>query len=164
MRYNSYAGHAFRATAVCLVVALGSPALAQEAAPATPAAEPALARTADDPQLEWGPCPPFMPAGCAIAVLHGDPARDNLDVFFKVPGKSAIPAHWHTSPERMILVAGELQVTYEGQPMVTLRPGMYAYGPARRPHDGACTSADDCILFIAFESPLDAIPVEAPSD
>lgn len=126
----------------------------------TPAPEQALTQTAGDANLKWGPCPPFLPKGCAIAVLHGDPAKDNLDVFFKVPGKSRIPLHWHTSPERMILVAGKLQVTYEGQKTAVMTPGTYAYGPAKRPHDGYCASSTPCILFIAFESPLDAVPVE----
>lgn len=106
------------------------------------------------------PCPPFLPKGCGIAVLHGDPAKDNADVFFKVPGKSTIPLHWHTSPERMVLVAGQLHVTYEGQKKVILKPGTYAYGPAKKAHNGYCASKVDCVLFIAFESPLDAVPVE----
>jgi quercetin dioxygenase-like cupin family protein len=101
-----------------------------------------------------------MPTGCALAVLHGDPTKDNLDVFLKFPAKSSIPLHWHTSAERMILVAGELHVTYDGQPMAVLKPGTYAYGPAKRTHHAVCASSDPCILFIAFESPLDAVPVE----
>lgn len=125
------------------------------------AEDQALTWRADDPRLQWGPCPPFLPEGCGIAVLHGDPARDNVDVFFKVPARSSIPLHWHTSPERMILVAGELHVTYEGQKTMVLEPGTYAYGPAKRPHTGSCVSAVPCVLFIAFESPLDAMPVES---
>ena len=127
----------------------------------TPAEEPALATTFQDPQLQWGPCPPFLPEGCAIAILHGDPAKENLDVFFKVPAKSEIPLHWHTSPERMVLVSRELHVTYDGQESTILKPGAYAYGPAKRPHLGTCES---CVLFIAFESPLDAVPVEKTPD
>ena len=129
-----------------------------------PDQEQALAWTADDAQLEWGPCPPFLPEGCGIAVLHGDPAKDNLDVFFKVPAKSNIPLHWHTSAERMVLVAGELHVTYDGQKTAVLKPGTYAYGPAKRPHKGFCASAVPCVLFIAFESPLDAVPVESTEE
>jgi hypothetical protein len=125
------------------------------------AEELALTRRADDAQLQWGPCPPFLPDGCGIAVLHGDPARDNVDIFFKVPARSTIPLHWHTSAERMILVAGELHVTYDGQKTAVLEPGTYAYGPAKRPHTGSCVSAVPCVLFIAFESPLDAVPVES---
>lgn len=134
---------------------IGSFALAQ-----APAQEQALTRTARDAKLKWGPCPPFLPKGCAIAVLHGDPAKDNVDVFFKVPAKSTIPLHWHTSAERMVLVAGKLHVTYDGQKTAVLRPGTYAYGPAKRPHKGFCASTSPCVLFIAFESPLDAVPVE----
>ena len=126
-----------------------------------PVSEQAITQTADDAKLKWGPCPPFLPKGCGIAVLHGDPAKDNVDVFFKVPAKSTIPLHWHTSPERMVLVAGELHVTYDGQKKAVLKPGTYAYGPAKKPHSGYCASKVPCVLFIAFESPLDAVPVES---
>jgi quercetin dioxygenase-like cupin family protein len=125
------------------------------------AQEQALTRTAGDADLEWGPCPPFLPQECAIAVLHGDPAKDNVDVFFRVPPRSTIPLHWHTSAERMVLVEGELHVTYDGQETTVLKSGTYAYGPAKRPHEGFCASAVPCVLFIAFESPLDAVPVES---
>lgn len=119
---------------------------------------PALARTAQDAGLQWGPCPAFLPEGCAIAVLHGDPAGENADIFFKVPGHSTIDRHWHTSAERMVLVSGELHVTYDGQDTVVLRPGSYAYGPARLAHKATCESDDDCVLMIAFEAPVDAHP------
>lgn len=126
--------------------------------------EQAVTRTAGDAGLQWGPCPPFLPKGCGIAVLHGDPAKDNVDVFFKVPGKATIPLHWHSSAERMVLVAGELHVTYDGQKTAVLKAGTYAYGPPKRPHKGFCASADPCVLFIAFESPLDAVPVESAKE
>lgn len=125
-----------------------------------PPGEPALTWNAGDAQLKWGACPEFLPKGCGLAVLHGDPAKDNVDVFLKLPGKSTIPSHWHTSAERMVLVAGELHVTYDGQKTAVLKPGTYAYGPAKRPHKAFCASSAPCVLFIAFESPVDAIPVE----
>lgn len=128
-----------------------------------PAAEPALVRTNTDAQLQWGPCPPFIPKGCEIAVLHGDPARPNVDVFFKVPGGFTIPSHTHTSAERMVLVSGELAVTYAGQGTTKLRPGSYAYGPAGKSHQAVCAKGAPCVLFIAFESPLDAMPTEVSS-
>jgi quercetin dioxygenase-like cupin family protein len=118
--------------------------------------ERALALAAKDAQIKWGPCPEFMPKGCQLAVLHGDPGKPNADVFLRIPAGSIIPNHWHTSAERMILVAGELQVAYQGQPMTTLRPGMYAYGPAKHPHSASCATGEACVLFIAFESPVDA--------
>jgi hypothetical protein len=50
-----------------------------------------------------------------------------------------------------------MRVTYDGQPTVTLKPGMYAYGPAKHAHVAACGAAEACVLFIAFESPVDAV-------
>ena len=126
--------------------------------PAGAVAEPARARSVDDPRLEWGPCPEFFPAGCQIAVLHGDPTKPNSDVFFRVPGNYDLPRHWHGSAERMVLVAGELSVTYAGQEAVVLKAGMYAYGPAKAPHHGRCVSSQPCTLFIAFEGPVDRDP------
>lgn len=117
----------------------------------------AFTRDAASPELDWGPCPEFFPDGCAIAVLQGDPSADNADIFIRFPGKSEIPHHWHSSAERMVLVAGELAVDYDGQDPVVMRPGTYAYGPARLAHDAACRSNEDCVLFIAFVGPVDAI-------
>lgn len=121
--------------------------------------EPALFITANNSNIKWNPCPDFLPKGCGLAVLHGDPAKDNVDVFFKVPPKSTIPLHWHASAERMILVQGTLRLTYEGQKEEKIKAGTYAYGPAKLAHKGYCESSKPCILFIAFESPVDAVPI-----
>jgi len=126
------------------------------------AGETPLARTIDDSALEWGPCPPVFPAGCEIAVLHGDPAQPNADVFFKVAPGYSIPHHWHTSAERMTLVSGRLRVTYDGHEPATLAVGTYAYGPAGAPHTGECLSKEPCVLFIAFEGPVDVQTGPAP--
>jgi quercetin dioxygenase-like cupin family protein len=127
------------------------------------AQEPPLSWTAKDSKLKWGPCPPFLPKGCEIAVLHGEPAKSNADIFFKVPANSTIPRHWHTSAERMVLVSGELHVTYDGNKTAVLKPGTYAYGPAKLPHKAECKKAGPCVLFIAFEAPVDAVPSEGES-
>ena len=124
------------------------------------AQESPLTRTAKDFQLQWGPCPSFLPKGCQIAVLHGDPAKDNADIFLKVPADSILPRHWHTSAERMVLISGELHVTYDGHKTAILMAGDYAYGPAKLPHKAECKKAGPCVLFIAFESPVDAVPSE----
>lgn len=95
-----------------------------------------------------------------IGVLQGDPAEPNADVFFKLPAGKTVPSHWHTSAERMVLVAGEMEVQYDGQDAVILKPGNYAYGPPELAHWASCKSTVDCVLFIAFEEPVDAMPAE----
>jgi quercetin dioxygenase-like cupin family protein len=121
--------------------------------------EKAFTRTPDDPAVVWGPCPAFLPKGCRLAVLHGDPAKDNADVLLRVPGGSVLAHHKHTSQERIVLISGEMAVRYDGQPSVRLRPGTYAYGPAGVAHAATCLSKEPCVLFIAFVQPVDAIPV-----
>ena len=138
-----------------LAATLAAPLSAQNVGPDQP-----IARNADDSALAWGPCPDFMPAGCALTVLRGDPAKPNADVLLKVPAGSTLPQHWHTCAELMVLIAGELHVTFAGQRPAVLKPGTYAYGPAKRAHGGACVSATPCTLFIAFEAPVDAIAVD----
>lgn len=123
--------------------------------------EKPLALASGDAQLKWGPCPPLFPKGCEIAVLHGDPAKPNADVFLKVPANYTIPAHWHTSAERMVLVSGELRFEYTGHGPSVLKPGTYAYGPAKAPHKAFCAGSGPCVLFISFESPVDAHTAES---
>jgi quercetin dioxygenase-like cupin family protein len=114
----------------------------------------------DDDGLEWNSCPDFFPEGCEMTVVQGDPEQENSDVIMRIPGKSDIPRHRHTSAERMILIAGEFHVMSEGQDTKVMEKGSYGYAPAGVPHKARCASDEDCILFIAFEEPVDAIPVD----
>ena len=142
-------------TVVSLVVLACGAVAARGQAP-----EAALNTFLKDPAIAWGPCPDIMPAGCQIAVLHGDPAKPNADIVLKLPAKAAFRKHRHSSAERMILLAGELHVTYDGQKPTVVKAGSYAYGPAQRAHAGSCASAEPCVLFVAFEGPVDAIAVD----
>ncbi len=138
--------------AALLTGALLLPAFAQ-------AGEPAMAVDPGDPNLEWGPCPPFFHADCRIAVLHGDPAQPNTDVLFRYPAGESFVEHWHTSAERIVIIAGAMEVSYEDQDTARIEAITYAYGPAKRKHHGACVSEEDCVLFIGFEQPVDAFEV-----
>ena len=106
--------------------------------------------------LEWVPCPePLNFEGCHITVLHGDPSQSNSDVLFRMQPGTTAPEHWHNSAERMVLISGEMHVTYQGEDKNILKPGSYAFGPARKPHLAECVGGEPCVLFIAFEKPVD---------
>ena len=126
------------------------------------AADPPLAISVDSPALKWGSCPPPFARGCEIAVLHGDPAKPNSDILLRVPGGYRLPPHSHSSAERMMLAGGTLRVRYQGHPARVLTPGTYAFGPAGLAHEGQCLGRQRCVLFIAFEGPVDAVPVTGP--
>ena len=127
------------------------------------AGDDALVIAPHDPAIEWGPCPGFFPDTCRIGVLHGQPAEPRADIFFKVPANTHLPAHTHTSAERMVLVSGRMRVDYQGQEAAVIETGSYAYGPPGRAHSAYCMEAGECILFIAFNEPIDAMPVEDAS-
>ncbi len=122
--------------------------------------ELSLSALADDANVKWGACPAFLGKGCEMAVIHGDPAKPNSDIFFKVPENFKIPLHWHTSAERMVLVKGKMDVTYHKENTNTLSEGEYAYGPAKKVHKAYCHKGSECVLFIAFEEPIDAHEVK----
>lgn len=113
-------------------------------------------RTAESEQLQWGNCPEFMPDSCEIAVLQGDPTKPNADIFFKMRGNTTVSEHWHHSAERMVIVSGEMEVNYEGQSPAVIKTGTYAFGPPEKPHSASCISDKPCVLFIAFNKPVDA--------
>jgi len=144
--------------AVCLLIFLGMNL--NSFAQASKDYGESVSHTAKSKNLQWADCPPLMPAGCQIAVLNGELGKPNIDIFFKVPPNYDIPNHYHTSPERMVLVSGELHVTYEDEKTTVMKAGTYAYGPSQKPHVAKCQGGDPCIIFIAFEEPLDAFPFE----
>lgn len=57
----------------------------------------------------WGPAPPFLPAGAQIAVLAGNPmAAEPFAVRLKFPAGYVIPAHSHPTDENVTVVSGQL--------------------------------------------------------
>ena len=120
--------------------------------------EMSIAKTIHDTDIIWNPAPDFFP-GCSFTILHGDIEKPNLDFFFKVEPNTDIINHTHNSPERMILITGELEVTYEGEKSQILKAGTYAYGPSRKAHKAKCLDRGPCVLFIAMVEPFDAVPI-----
>ncbi|RIA10563.1 quercetin dioxygenase-like cupin family protein [Flavobacteriaceae bacterium MAR_2010_72] len=120
--------------------------------------EMSIMKTTDDASLTWLSAPDFLP-GCTFTILHGDMGKPNLDVFFKVPANTEVANHWHNSQERMILVSGEMEVTYDGEPTQLMKTGSYTFGPAKKPHSAKCLDKGPCVLFVALVEPFDAFPI-----
>ena len=60
-------------------------------------------------EAQWGPAPPFIPAGAQIAVLSGDPTKAvPYAVRLKFPANYAIPAHSHPTDENVVVTTGAL--------------------------------------------------------
>jgi quercetin dioxygenase-like cupin family protein len=92
-----------------------------------------------------------------MSAVHGDLKHGNADVVVKFPAGFISPQHWHATAERMVLLSGEMHLTYDGHETMTLKPGSYAYGPAKLAHTTVCTKDGPCVLFIATELPFDEV-------
>ncbi|MEN3323040.1 cupin domain-containing protein [Mariniflexile soesokkakense] len=121
--------------------------------------EISIVNTINDTDLIWHQAPDFFP-NCSFTILNGDISKPNLDFFFKIEPNTSVISHTHNSPERMVLITGELEVTYEGEATRLLKAGSYAYGPAGKPHKAKCLDSGPCVLFIALVAPFDANPTE----
>lgn len=155
MSVESTRGWFGKALLVPVLAVMGAALTAQAPAPA----EPTAARH-DDARLQWAPCPDIFPSGCEVTVLQGDPAKGRADVFLRTPAGYRFPPHSHTSSERIILVTGEMEVRYQAREPISVRAGGYAFVPGSVPHAATCGNAGPCVLFIAFESPIDAKPAQ----
>ncbi len=116
--------------------------------------ELSITKTINDTDLIWNPAPDFFP-NCSFTILNGDMSKNNLDFFFRIEPNTKVISHTHNSPERMVLISGELEITYEGEATRLLKPGSYAYGPAGKPHEAKCLDSGPCVLFIALVTPFD---------
>lgn len=109
-----------------------------------------------DPALTWAPCPPIFPKGCEVAVLHGDPAAGPSDFYLRIPSDYTFPSHTHTSAEHIVLVKGVLHVFYGSGAPGELKEGSYGLVPGKLGHGAHCAGGAGCVLFIHFDSPIDA--------
>jgi hypothetical protein len=58
-------------------------------------------------EAQWGPAPPFIPAGAELAVLSGNPTKAGpYAVRLKFPANYVIAAHSHPTDENVVVVSG----------------------------------------------------------
>ena len=115
-----------------------------------------------DATLTWAPCPPIFPKGCEVAVLHGDPAAGPSDVFLRIPSDYTFPSHTHTSAEHIVLVKGVLHVFQPGGAPAEMKEGSFGLLTGKQAHGAHCAGSAGCVLFIHFDSPIDAALATQP--
>ena len=104
-------------------------------------------------EAQWGPAPPFVPAGAQIAVLSGDPTKAvPYAVRLKFPAGYAIAAHSHPTDENVVVTAGALTFGMgdkltKGASNKTLGVGGYALMPANMNHFAYTTTAETTIVL-----------------
>jgi uncharacterized RmlC-like cupin family protein len=106
---------------------------------------PAYAQNAFTPdQVNWGPAPPFVPAGAQLAVLEGNPMASSGDftIRLKMPDGYKIAPHTHPNRENVTVISGTLKVGmgdhFDESKMTSFGPGSFAYlDPSMHHYAGA---------------------------
>lgn len=88
---------------------------------------------------EWGPAPPFLPAGARAAVVEGDPSKPGpFLIKLELPEGYEIRPHHHPMSERVKVVEGTLLLgrgkEWDDRKLNPLAVGEEAEVAAREPH------------------------------
>ena len=118
-------------------------------------------------KVQWGPAPPFLPAGAQISVLEGNPAEKGaVTLRLKFPANYNIPPHWHSMSERVTVLSGALHVgmgdKLDRQASQTLEPGGFVSLPAMMHH--FAWTATTTVVQINLEGPFDIFYVNPSED
>jgi len=63
------------------------------------------------PAPQWGPAPPFFPAGARFAVLQGDPSSSGVyTIRLEMPAGYTIKPHFHPTDEHVTVISGTFVV------------------------------------------------------
>lgn len=103
---------------------------------------------------------PGLPACAKAAVQSGDPSKGPSVILFKASAGCAVPWHWHTPTEQVMLVSGSAKFEMKGHGGATMvGPGGYAMMPSKHAHQFRCVSA--CSGFVSSDVAFDIHYVDA---
>ena len=103
-----------------------------------------------------------LPQCVTIAPQSGDPAKGAFVILFKTKSGCAVPWHWHSANETVMIVAGSAKIetkSNEKASGLALGPGAYAVLPAKHVHQFTCSSA--CTAFVTSDWAFDIHYVDA---
>jgi quercetin dioxygenase-like cupin family protein len=98
-----------------------------------------VALAAQNPALKWGPAPAVFPAGAKMAVLQGDPGKNELfTVRLDMPDGYTIKPHFHPTDEHVTVISGTFKIgmgdAVDAKKMMTLTSGGFATAGAQMHH------------------------------
>jgi len=119
-------------------------------------------------KINYGPAPPFLPAGAQLAVLEGDPtaSKGDFTVRLKMPNGYRIPPHWHPNRENATVILGNFKVgmgdTFDESKMITYGAGSFGYMDPSMHH--YVMASGEVIVQVHGMSPLQINYVNSKDD
>jgi quercetin dioxygenase-like cupin family protein len=121
-------------------------------------------------EAKWGPAPPMLPPGAQIALVSGDPGKNEpYTVRLKFPAHYAIPAHSHPTDENVAVVSGALTIGMgdkldkHAPGNKTVAPGGYALAASGMNHY-AFTGAQETTILLYGLGPVEFTYVNPEDD
>jgi quercetin dioxygenase-like cupin family protein len=134
------------ALAVAFLLVISTPARAQ--APKSPAA---INKAATLKYVNF----PNMPTCITGSVESGDPAHGASVILGKLTPGCAIPWHFHTPNEQVMVVAGAVQFQMKDGPPTVLHRGDFVLAQSHHVHQAKCTGAVPCMMFVQSDVAFD---------
>jgi quercetin dioxygenase-like cupin family protein len=95
-------------------------------------------------------------SGCSEAGIEtGDPTKGPSIVVEKFAPGCAIPWHWHTPNEHVMMVSGTFRFEIQGEASVQVNPGDFVFIPSHHTSQTTCLGPDACINFLYTDAPAD---------
>jgi quercetin dioxygenase-like cupin family protein len=102
---------------------------------------------------------PGLPDCAKGAVADGDPGQGAAVIYAKWPAGCAVPTHWHTANERLVIVSGSGVAHHQGGSAEIVAKGEFIFMPAKHQHDFTCKTA--CEFYIVTDGAFDIHYVDA---
>jgi quercetin dioxygenase-like cupin family protein len=96
---------------------------------------------------------PGLPTCVTGSVQNGDPTKSSSIILGKMPTGCAIPWHWHTPGEHLMMISGVARVEMKDGKPLTLKAGGFAMMPSHHVHQFHCEQ--DCLVYIYSDKAFD---------
>jgi quercetin dioxygenase-like cupin family protein len=95
-------------------------------------------------------------SGCSAAGIEtGDPTKGPSIIVEKFAPGCAIPWHWHTPNEHVMMVSGTFRFEIQGEASVQVNAGDFVFIPSHHTSQTTCLGPDPCINFLYTDAPAD---------
>jgi len=115
-------------------------------------------RASDQPMVQHAASAKYSPfpniPDCVTSVVErGDPASGPSVILAKFKPGCAVPWHFHTPNETLLIVSGVGRLQAKGDKPVSLRAGDYAWMPAKHVH--TFSTKQGCEMFVVSDGAFD---------
>lgn len=108
--------------------------------------------------MQFNTIPP-LPTCLSASVQNGDPAKGPFIILAKAKTGCAVPWHWHTANEHLMIVSGTGRAEMKNGEAVTLKSAGFIQMPSKQVHKFKCER--ECTFYLYSDGAFDIHYVDA---